>query len=243
MKSIKVFLSLLLLVFGSVALAQEEEPEVETINFGAFMAKADENVDRLEKMSYLANISSKEDLLYLNSEWQNGMVLNDLGEYIPVTVRYEVLNQAMEVKVNNDIRILSFARVRLVRVGEQVFVPAKRQNIEGLKSDVYMEVFYGGAKKLVGYYRGELSGSLSDNSYSANINGTTKASYDLLFYTSEDLFKFDLLPGKKRLPSQVFPEAEAEVAAFIKENKLKQRREDLISVFSYYDGISKEKGQ
>lgn len=223
----------LILLNGSTLQAQQPISLQQQIDSG--QTTSDENDKGLKAISFFANLSGDEKLLYLNREWQSGIILTKDGQKLFFTGRLELLNQTVEVNINGQVWVLSMGFVRLVKIGESIFLPIKKEKLKGLYKDVYAELLFNGNDKLLAFF--ETEAKTVTRGISISSASETDLIYKERYFLSTDLESFRPLPPRKRLVAELFQNKAQNITAYMKENKLKRNRTDLIRLFDYYEQL------
>jgi len=230
----QLFLTIVLLN-GHLLRAQSTDLLEEQIDSVLLTSK--ENDEGLKAISFYANLSGDEKLLYLNREWQNGVILTKEGRKLFFTGRLELLNQTVELNIDGKIWVLSTGFVRLVKIGGSIFLPVKKEQLKGLYKDAYAELLFNGNEKLLTFFKTEAKTVTRGISISSQ--SKTELIYKERYFLSKDLESFRPLPPKKSMVAELFQNEAENVSAFIKQNKLKRNRADLIRLFDYYEQLQK----
>ncbi|GEM_PF-6482229 len=199
------------------------------------LAFSEKNDSKLSAISIFAKLPDEEKLIYLDKKWQNGVILTNEGETIFFTGRFEVFNQTIEVNLNGQTRVLSVAYTKLVKLGSKTFIPIMRGQIEEAKKNAYMELLFKGKANLLAFY--EPDTKTITQGISAAAPGELILTFREKFFISKDLQEFEQLPSKKKLINGMFSSQATAITAYLKENKYKRNKADLVQLFYFYNEL------
>lgn len=217
----RIFLStLLLLGIFSETVAQQGRNIMDHLLIKA----ADEAIEGVPEEKY-------EGSPYLQETFVSGHVYFGKEKSVPVSMRYDIYADIMEIQVEGVIYLLKpDPQITEIQIGEQTFVP---ESFKPLKKAVYVELLESGkltllAKKVVNYRK---KIEISD------IPAKYSRQQDQYYY------KFDKQPVVKITSVKDIiensPERKEELSQFVKAEKISAKdRDDLVKLVKYYNSLS-----
>ncbi|MEL6719359.1 MAG: hypothetical protein AAFO82_13000 [Bacteroidota bacterium] len=191
-------------------------------------AKDEQTAKEVRSISYPVN-PSKPHTLYLHPDWALGWVtLKKDSTIYPVMARFNILTGAIEVKWQEQIRMLRANAVEMAMVGTHILIPNKSS-----PSNYYELLSYGKLNLLCAF---ELTYTYEgSNVLTSSINGEKKNNFKSVFFYYEEGEKISSLKTNKKKVLEVMKNA-AEAKQFIEAENLKlSRKEDLVKLFDSYN--------
>lgn len=188
------------------------------------------NLELLHSVSFPVSLKQPHDL-YIYSEWISGWLsLKGNGELIPLMTRFNILTGGVEIKSRKQIRMLQVDRVDMVLMGPRFFVSDEASPTN------YFEILSHGQLNLLESYQ-LITTYEGSNNLTANINGERKQTATAVYYYQKDGEIAEPLKIRKKIILELMENNE-DVEQFIETENLKlQKKEDLVKLFDFYNGI------
>ena len=214
--------------------------------------EADEMVFQ-SAFSELAGSTSREELPYytfnkggivnvegnglLDQEWAEGVILSFEGELYRAQLRYDAYNDEMQVLSDGKTKALYPARIKGVRLGEQVFVPhAFIENKDKPGMGFFVVLAAGEISLLKRYEAIQQQAAEIHPTQGRKLTGDIKIVIEEAYYYSSKNRPAAKLRTSKGSVLDVLNKRRKAVAKYAKENDLKKKKEkDLIALFDFYN--------
>jgi len=191
-------------------------------------ATDEENAKILRSVSYPTN-PSKPHNLYLHPEWISGWLnLKQNDDLLPVVTRFNILTGAVEVKWQEQIRMLRADAVEMVMIGTHLFLPYKTSPSN------YFEVLSHGKLNLLSAYKLTYTYEGS-NVLTSSVTGEKKNNArSTFYYFKEGESVVGLKTGKKKILELM--DNDPKMKQFITNENLRlSKKEDLVKLFDFYN--------
>lgn len=226
-----IFTSAFVLFFLSVNFAQTQQVIERLTSF------QDSIIMALANISFNKSSRVKEHNLYLDKGWQNSAVVTADDQILYFSGRFNVLNNAIEMKLKDKIKFVYPRKIKLALIGQDLLIPAKGNQFEKATANTYLHVLSYGKINLFNRYvlESKIEGG---NSLVPEVTGQKKYYIDESYYYSEGFGSFSKLRSSKKKVLALFKDKSEEVSSFVKANKLKfNNKEDLTKIFDYYNKL------
>ncbi|MEM8527085.1 MAG: hypothetical protein AAGG68_20765 [Bacteroidota bacterium] len=188
----------------------------------------EQTAKEVRSVSYPVN-QTKPHTLYLHPEWTLGWVtLKKDSTTYPVMTRFNILSSAIEIKWQEQVRMLRTNAIEMAMIGTHILLPDKSS-----PSNYYELLSYGKLNLLCAF---ELTYTYEgSNVLTSGINGEKKNSFrSVFFYYKKGQNVTPLKTGKKKVLEVMGNNAEAKL--FLDAENLKlSRKEDLVKLFEFYN--------
>jgi len=223
------FLVITFMLFQVLAFGQHNEAAEKLIAEGTMME------EQIKKYSTPLR-NNRNHNLYIDKIWQNSAVITTKGETMYFNGRFNVLDEAIELKNKSGIRSIRASGVSAAMVGDRFFISVKKDKIKKQESDSFFEILSMGNINL--YMKHFLDTRMSGtNTLTSAYNGSKEyfIAEDLYYHTEDQLCQ--KLPSRKNTMN-LFGEKKMEVKKFISTNNLKfKSKQDLIRIFDFYNSL------
>lgn len=209
-------------------------PQNAIAQFDAKIAELQEidraNLELLHRVSFPVSPKQPHDL-YIYSEWISGWLsLKGKDELVPLMTRFNILTGGVEIKSRKQIRMLQTDRVDMVLMGPRFFVSDESSPTN------YFEILSHGQLNLLESYQ-LITTYEGSNNLTPSINGEKKQTATAIYYYRKDGEIAQPLKTRRKTILELMGNNE-DVRQFIETENLRlHKKEDLVRLFDFYNGI------
>ncbi len=224
---------LLLLFIGVLYVLPAQESPLTAIS--AIATYREKMLAEMKNISRKINNYKADHDHFLNKNWQQSTVITEDGEYLHFSGRYNILRNALEANVEEEIYSINPSKIKAAMIGNRLLIPLSGELVEEGNFSLLFEVISAGDVTLLQRFKVD-SRMQGNGSAIVSISEETVYFVRSDFYYTTDFTSLTLLRRNKKRILELFGDQQSKMEQYMDKNGLKLRKdEDIIALFKQFN--------